>query len=558
MNMKRIFTLLLVAGLILIGSEGCKKDTFDINQNPNQPTDSTVSYNVILPAALSNTARFVARDWGFLQNWLGYWARSGTYAPAASEESYNVTTSFGAGIWTDIYDNLYDYQTMQIGAQKAGADFYSGIARIMKAHNYAMLVDIYNNVPYSEALNGAGNTTPKYDKGADIYKDLLRQIDTGMALIKGASTSTTGANKSIAADDVMFGTTQFAGTTIDAMKLRWAKFGNTLKLRLLTHLMNGGITTTANPTSVTQVPAGFDIPGELLKITTDQTAGAATGFLTVDAQVNPGYSTTKPNPFYNLYVANTDGTATQNSVYYKGNSYAVGDGSGNGYYQYNGDTRIDRFYVAPSAGHRGVAYGLPSATENAAATLDGIGPGVTRGATAPVWILTLAESYFLQAEVVARGYTFPGTAANLVKLGVESSFISLGLTQAQGDTYFNGNAGYVDVDVNGTQFFGPYNIHGGVYTVLSQKWFALNAIAPYEVWSDYKRGDIDATTKHMVYGVGSGFAPGPPISVYQFNTATQIPVRLLYPQNEYNYNAGNVGAEGVIDATNSHVFWDLN
>ena len=543
MKMKNIFKILSLAAVIAVVGEGCKKDSFDINRNPNQPTDSTVAYNVILPAAMNNTARFVTRDWGFLQNWLGYWARSGTYAPAAQEESYQITTSFQSNIWTDIYDNLYDYQTMQIGAQKAGADFYSGVARIMKAHDFAILVDIYNNVPYTEALRGAANTTPKYDKGIDIYKDLLRQIDTGIALIKGASNLATGPNRNITADDVMFGSTQFAGTTIDAMKPKWAQFGNTLKLRLLTKLMNGGITT---PTTTV---AGFNIPAELAAIALE-----GSGYISADAQINPGYSTTKPNPFYNLYVRNTDGTATQNSVYYKANSYAVGSDSRSGYYVVNGDPRVSKFYDAPGASHRGVDYGLPSSTANAAATLSAIGSAVARGTDKPVWIITAAESYFLQAEIIARGL-LPGNGAATLRSGIQASFVSLGLTAAQADTYITGNAGYPDVDyTNGSQGNGT---PPGLYTVISQKWFALNAIAPFEVWSDYKRVDLSATTKHFVYGVGAGFDPGPPISVYQFNTATQIPVRLLYPQNEYNYNAANVGAEGTIDGTTSHVFWDL-
>jgi len=104
--------------------------------------------------------------------------------------------------------------TMQIGANKAGATFYEGIARIMKAHNFAMLVDIYGNVPYSEALKGSQVTTPKYDNGADIYKDLLRQLDKAIDLIKNADESTTGPNGNILTDDVMFETVPLSDPTM--------------------------------------------------------------------------------------------------------------------------------------------------------------------------------------------------------------------------------------------------------------------------------------------------------------------------------------------------------
>ena len=90
-----------------------------------------------------------------------------------------------------------------------------------------------------------------------------------------------------------------------------------------------------------------------------------------------------------------------------------------------------------------------------------------------------------------------------------------------------------------------------MFTILTQKWFALNAIASFEVWTDYRRTDY-------VLGRAVGYTPGPPISVDPGNTSTTIPRRLLYPQNEYNYNAANVGAEGTINVFTSKIFWDLN
>ena len=536
MTRKNLNYSLAVATLVMAAIAGCKKEAFNINQNPNSPTDSTVSYNVILPAAQNATGRFVARDWGFLQNWLGYWARSGTYAPNVAEETYDVTTSFNSNIWTDIYDNLYDYQVMQRAAQKANASFYDGIARIMKAHDYQMLVDIYNNVPYSQALQGNGNITPKYDKGIDIYKDLLRQLDTAIVLINGANLSTTGPNKTIATDDIIF-----AGSQV-----LWKKFANTIKLRILTHLMNGGVLSTQ------QLVSGIDIPGEFSKIATPTTGqGSYVGFLGAgeNAQVQPGYKSDKPNPFYGSYVADATGAATANSVYYKANSYAIG------YYEYNGDVREGRFYKAGSQGFRGVKYGLPSATENAAATLAGIGDGVAKTNSAAQWLITGTESLFMQAEAMHRGF-LSGSPNATLKAGITESFVMLGLTAAQATTYMNNNAGYGDVDYTAPALASG-KPPGGLVTIISQKWFSLNAIAPFEVWSDYRRVDYNPTINHFVYGDVSGYDPGPPISVSPSNTKTQIPIRLFYPQNEYNYNAANVGAEGTINASTSKIFWDL-
>jgi hypothetical protein len=111
---------------------------------------------------------------------------------------------------------------------------------------------------------------------------------------------------------------------------------------------------------------------------------------------------------------------------------------------------------------------------------------------------------------------------------------------------------------------GPGFPTGGLFTIIAQKWYALNGINTLEVWTDYRRlsyaevaSYVGAPTDHFVYGEGGGYPEGPPISVSPQNTSTKIPVRYLYPQTEYNYNAANVGAEGTVDRY-TRIFWDIN
>jgi len=138
-------------------------------------------------------------------------------------------------------------------------------------------------------------------------------------------------------------------------------------------------------------------------------------------------------------------------------------------------------------------------------------------------------------------------------------------------TYWTGNAGYPDVDITAAALHAG-TPPGGLFTILTQKWFALNGINSLEVWTDYRRVPYSevasvvwnsgvtqpAPTDHFVYGDGGDYDPGPPISVSPQNTSTKIPVRYLYPQTEYNYNPANVGAEGTINQFTSRIFWDLN
>lgn len=569
MKLNKMIYVVSLAVLILAAGTGCRKGQFNVNKNINNVTDSTVTYFVVLPAAINFTGRIIATQWGPIQNWMGYWARSGTYAPNVTEETYQITTGFGNGVWNNCYDNNYDYNIVRIKAALAGAGFYEGIARIMMAHNYMILVDVYGNVPYTQALKGSANPTPAYDKGLDIYKALLREIDAGISLIRRATVTASNSNKEIATNDIMF----------KGDKTKWVRFANTLKLRALIHAF-------AVPAIDKAVEFG------IINATVDTTVGPgpvypAYGYLGAgeDAQINPGYSgNDKGNPFFNGYITNTDGSANANNVYYKANEWGIE------YYKFDGDPRVtntiagagpgQRTYVAGSGGLVGVAYGLPPVTANASTVLAGIGPGVYRSATAPQCILSASESFFLQAEARFRGFITSGPSAQaLMTSGIYENFIFLGVNGATptntapaiaaANLYIAANLTYPDVDYGGAAqgVGGPV---GGLFTILSQKWFAMNGIATLEIWTDWRRvaysevatkiisTNTAAPTDRFVYGDGGGFTPGPPRSVSpQITPADNIPFRYLYPQNEYNYNTANVAAEGNITRY-SKVFWDVN
>ncbi|REC77225.1 SusD/RagB family nutrient-binding outer membrane lipoprotein [Chryseobacterium elymi] len=47
---------------------------------------------------------------------------------------------------------------------------------LVEVYAWQQLVDLFGNMPYSEALQGNANTTPKYDDALTIYKDLLSKV----------------------------------------------------------------------------------------------------------------------------------------------------------------------------------------------------------------------------------------------------------------------------------------------------------------------------------------------------------------------------------------------
>jgi hypothetical protein len=549
MKLKFIIHSVSLAVLILSAGSGCRKSQFNINRNVNDPTDSTVTYDVVLPSALEASGTNISTLLGNVQRWIGYWARSGTYAPNVIEETYQITTAFGNGIWNSCYDDNYDYSIVEKKAKVAGATFYEGIARIMKAHNFQMLVDVYGNIPYSQALKGSVNPTPSYDKGIDIYKSLLREIDAGIDLIKNSVVSADNPNKDIWKNDIIFGD-PVAGAigNVPAMKVKWARFGNTLKLRLLIHAY--------------AVPE-IDKAAEIAIINAE-----GSGYLGVgeNALVQPGYKSDKPMPFFATYKTTGAGLTPAASVYNKANEWGIE------YYKVDNDPRLDRLYEAGSGGFKGVPYGLPPTADYIAAVLAGIGPGLFKTSSSPQILMSSAEAFFLRAEARERGFITSGpTAQQLLESGILESFTYLGVPNPNAAlaAYLAYNAGFPDVDYTAAPLAPGYPA-GGIATILSQKWFALNGINTLEVWTDYRRVPFSsvstipgASTSHFTYGTAGGYTPfgpnvGPTISVAPQNTATSIPVRFLYPQTEYNYNAANVGGEGTINPFTSRIFWDIN
>ncbi|MEO7524344.1 MAG: SusD/RagB family nutrient-binding outer membrane lipoprotein [Ferruginibacter sp.] len=542
MKFKNIIRLgLLATTTLVVVATGCKKQDFS-NTDPDSITSETVDYRTVLPASMTSTATVIeGTSFKFLQNWMGYWARSGSYQDITEEETYSFTNDFNVGVWNGLYSNATNYDFVVRKANEKGAGFYEAVARIMKSLDMQMLVDIYGNVPYSEAFQGAANRTPAYDNSQNIYDSLFVQLDLAITLLKDPISIDPDKNVGIADNDLIYG-----GDVTS-----WIKMANTLKLRMALHAF--------------QVPS-FDAAGKIAAIEAE-----GTGYIGVgeSAELNPGYTATKPTPYYRANVKTETGVAAPNGASVRANAFSVGPNAGApnslGYYEYNGDPRLDRFYTAPASGvQRGIQYGEIAGTNagntgDKLSTIDGIGY-LPDGAASRAWILTDFESIFLQAEAANRGYITSGgptAAKDLTNLGIQRSFIWLGLTAADADAYITGNATYPDVDYDGVSQ-GPGLPDGGIFTILSQKWFALNGVNTLESWTDWRRTDFQL-------GDGAGYVEGPPLSVNPNRpAAVGVPIRLFYPQNEYNYNSASVLAQGSVNITQSatpatgRIFWDIN
>lgn len=482
------------AGLIL---SGCKKDYLNINSNPNQATASAITPDLTITAQMTSTAGRNASSWDFLARWLGYWSAAGSYSRSTVEMSYNITTDFAAGIWEGSYYTAGQYRAIETKSKELGWTFYQGIAKILGAYEMLNVVDVYNNAPYSTAFDLAGNIRPTYDKGEDVYKKLFAQVDSGLALIKAADVN---VNRNILTRDIMFG----------GDKVKWAKFANTIKLKMLIHTVN---TSTFSPAA------------EIAKINAEGSGYLGNG---VSANVQPGYTADKPNPFYSAHMFNAI-NGTENDNYNRANNFTLSMMNS------TSDPRVSYVYRAPKNGGalRGTDYGADPSDANSSDRTSGVGAGIGKSFTMPMWVMTSVEAAFYVAEATARGW-ISGDAQTAYNLAVRESFSWLGIPNAAttADNYLVNPNVRIAWPAAGT-------LNDKIAVIAWQKYLALNGIGILETWNDVRRLKVVA----------------PALSIAPERGTNQIPVRLLYPTSEYSYNATNVKAEGTVSQFTSKVFW---
>ncbi len=490
--MKNIrLSIIAASAVILLGS--CKKDFFDINEDPNRPTESSITPDLATAAQLNNSAARNASAYDFLQRYMGYWSASGSYSRASVEMSYNITNDFGSGIWNGIYYSVSQYRSIGRKADAEGFKFYAGIAKIMEAHEMAILVDLYGDVPYTKAFDLTGNIRPAYDKGEDIYKSLMPLIDSGLLLITSA-----GSDRNIATQDILF----------KGNKKNWAKFANTLKLRLLIHTSNTNT---------------FDVNAEIAKISAEGSGFLGNG---LGAMAQPGYTPDKPNPYYNAHLFLSNGNEVDN--YNRANLFTLDlmkSLNDPRYTRVFRPTKIDSLY-------RGTTYGADAADANNSDRTSGPGFGPAPLPSSPMWLMTSVEANFLVAEATARGW-LAGDAKAAYESAVRESFKFLGLTEAEANTYLAGSNSRIAWPAAGS-------MQSKIAVIAWQKYFALTSIQANETYTDWRR-----------LGVVQ-----PPLSVSPERGNNQIPRRLLYPSQEYSYNSENVKALGTITPYTPRVFWD--
>ena len=215
MRRKYIIQSFIAFCVLAISGTSCKK-FLDVNKNLNSPTPESVALSMVLSGAQRSISNNLALGSG-LGNTMSIYTHQMTGRVAADR--------YGAGSagWEGMQAAIGNLNVVINRGTTENRYVYVGIAKIMKAYAFSMMVDIWGDVPYSEFDKfEEGITQPKFDKGVDIYPQLIKLIDEGIADLVNTTTNPSKPGS----DDYIY-----KGSVTN-----WRKAANTLKLKLYTQV----------------------------------------------------------------------------------------------------------------------------------------------------------------------------------------------------------------------------------------------------------------------------------------------------------------------------------
>lgn len=557
--MKNKFLNILGAGLVAFSVSSCD---LDINKDPYAVTDldlsqllTTVEYEI--SASFSEGSYLNANFSAYTQHTV-----------SREIDNYALVPSYST--LGNTWNNIYIYGIKNADAfieesNKANLSYYAGIGRVLRVYAYMNLVDLFGDVPYSEA-NVPGIEFPKADKSADIYNALL--VELNQALSDFAATE--GNSTKPASNDLFYNG--------DIQK--WIKATNTMKLKLLTQsrLAKDEIANWETELAALIQEDNFLANGEDLQFPHTGTLSPAderkSGYvdeyeasqksvwispwmheimngLSYNVKNNPFVGIKDPRvPYYYFNQLKADEDAQNATDYRDGAFVSIMMGSNTPYVSMMQDASMSVVGIYPVGGKyddgNGGAIGAKS------------GSGI-----APDKMLQAYSVPFMKAELALAG-EITADAKALLQEGIEASIYHVNAVVAKADA----NAPLIeDASMfiqNVMQQYDRANDERKMEIVMTQKWIA-NFYNPVEAYSDIRRTGypvlLTGNEERMAVSpfdhteaatdlTAEGGAELPLVKIADY------PRVLWYPQDECNVNPNITNKDRNI--TVSNVFWDVD
>jgi hypothetical protein len=559
----------------------CQK-LLNINKNPDALPDSNAPIANLLSSAQVNLGFEGGSDLYRYSTLIMQQMSGEASQPNQTYEyyRYNIAGSDENNLWGSMNATTLNDLSL-ILKQGTSSPYYTGIAKVLYAYEYSLMVDLWGNIPYSEAQALTLNTQPHYDNGIDIYPKLIQMLTDAVTDLNATSSVLTPGTNSLI----------YTGA-FSTVKTNWIKMANTLKFRLLLHYSK------QNPSfCVSQLTALINSGAAFFASNADN---FSMPFFNSANQQSPisQFEVSRPNylfgdrfmtemmnakndprrPFYFAifpfdfvpFSVNTLSASSGNTLTFAGTSTGivagmtvVGPGipnftivksiltsGGNTTITINDDETPGYTLASIPAAtsitfkpyYRGVSATKPPISANnnysrihtflrgsivtgqtAPAPYTGIVQPFTYTGNAPQRMFTFAEYNFIRAEAALLGA--PGSAQAFFTAGITASMQEAGVDAISMANYLAANG-----TLSGTT-------QQQIQQIIAEKYIALFGVS-MEPWSDWRRTGYPALS----------------IPVNALNGVSAVPRTLFYPQSEIDLNPNCPGQKSA--SLQDRVWWD--
>lgn len=425
---------IILACLLVFGFASCTEDFEEINTNPNSPVEVPSSY-LITQAERTLVDRILGEGFAGLGTFGSHYIQHLSQTQYTDVTRYDdIRTSF-YGFYTgglqDLQNvielNTQEETKLSISASGPNANQIA-LAKIVQSWAYLSMTDFWGDIPYSEALQGLENLTPRYDEQEMIYRGVVNTlVEAGDMIVPGP----------VQGDIIYNGNLEL-----------WRKFANSVILR-------AGIRVSDVAPELGREWVNLALSRGVIE---DNADNAQLTYIGGGEFAN--------NTFYTDALTRTDYAISEQLV---------------SFLEDRNDPRI-AVYAQPTlasvdAGkveYVGMPYGIPEGDAGKIPVSDVSFPGLAFvGINAPAVMLTYSEVLFNQAEAAARGWT-DGDAEDLYNQAIAASMEQYGITDQDAiDDYL-------------TQDNVSYDSDNFEKVIGGQKWASLY-FQGLEAWSEWRR-----------------------------------------------------------------------
>lgn len=170
---------IILGCIVLLGSASCKK-WLDVNTDPDNPNNQSV--------LIQNRLPWIEHFYQYTSGVTNYRTslQAGVfYTTLGAGNTFSTTWQCSAGAVTTPYQTWFVEVSSNVidlynSAEKKGAYHYMAAADVFHALGFMEMLDLYGEMPYTQAATG--NPSPKPDDGKTIYNGCMAKLNEAITL----------------------------------------------------------------------------------------------------------------------------------------------------------------------------------------------------------------------------------------------------------------------------------------------------------------------------------------------------------------------------------------